>query len=180
MLYLDLGSRHDPDCSQLLTRDVRVGDRVVATCKTGRSRRKARQGRPPRPCTGKFLSTVQIGITLIGVLSGAFSGAIGVASFILAARIRTVTWHCGRSGRRRRRHYLCFTNFGEIVPMQIALRYPEAVAVMVAPAMVLLTKSFASAGLAAGSTTTKRKGRNCRSIWPGAASARIETARRSA
>ena len=92
---------------------------------------------------GKFLSTVQIGITLIGVLSGAFSGAtfgqrlsqwlleFGVpSSFADAIGVGLVVT------------VITYASLivGELVPKQIALRDPEAVAVKVAPAMVWLAK----------------------------------------
>jgi putative hemolysin len=90
---------------------------------------------------GKFLSSVQIGITLVGVLSGAFSGAtLGerLAQFLASTGIReTVADPLG----------VCIvvaiiTYFslivGELVPKQIALRDPERVAARVAPAMTIL------------------------------------------
>ena len=92
---------------------------------------------------GKFLSTVQIGITLIGVLSGAFSGAtlgqrlsqwlleLGVPpSFADAIGVGVVVT------------VITYASLivGELVPKQIALRDPEAIAVKVAPAMVWLAK----------------------------------------
>jgi Mg2+/Co2+ transporter CorB len=92
---------------------------------------------------GRFLSTVQIGITLVGVLSGAFSGAtlgvrlsgwlelqglspsladtLGVGSVVMAIT------------------YLSLI-IGELVPKQIALRDPERVAARVAPMMTVLSK----------------------------------------
>ena len=92
---------------------------------------------------GKFLSTVQIGITLIGVLSGAFSGATlglrltawlvelglseGLAEAIGVGVVVTIITYASLI-------------IGELVPKQIALRDPEAVAVRVAPYMVLLSK----------------------------------------
>ncbi|HXL31256.1 MAG TPA: hemolysin family protein [Bradyrhizobium sp.] len=92
---------------------------------------------------GKFLSTVQIGITLIGVLSGAFSGATlglrltawlvefglsqGLADAIGVGAVVTIITYASLI-------------VGELVPKQIALRDPEAVAVRVAPHMVLLSK----------------------------------------
>jgi putative hemolysin len=92
---------------------------------------------------GRFLSTVQIGITLVGVLSGAFSGATlgfrlaewltdlgipdGIADVIgIGAVVAAIT-------------YLSLI-IGELVPKRIALRAPEAIAVRVAPAMMLLAK----------------------------------------
>ena len=90
---------------------------------------------------GKFLSTVQIGITLIGVLSGAFSGATlglrltnllvgagwsqGVADAVGVGVVVTVITYASLI-------------IGELVPKQIALRDPELVAVRVAPYMTLL------------------------------------------
>ena len=90
---------------------------------------------------GKFLSSVQIGITLVGILSGAFSGAtlglrlttwlqsIGVASSIadvlgVGVVVVLIT-------------YVSLV-VGELVPKQIALRDAEGVAARVAPAMKLL------------------------------------------
>jgi magnesium and cobalt exporter, CNNM family len=91
---------------------------------------------------GKFLFKVQIGITLIGVLSGAFSGATlglrltawlvelglsqGLADAIGVGAVVTIITYASLI-------------VGELVPKQIALRDPEAVAVCVAPYMVLLS-----------------------------------------
>nr|WP_291656447.1 hemolysin family protein [Bosea sp. (in: a-proteobacteria)] len=92
---------------------------------------------------GRFLSTVQIGITLVGVLSGAFSGAT------LGARLSE--W-LGTQGFSQSMSdtlgvgivvvaitYLSLI-LGELVPKQIALRDPERVAARVAPVMALLSK----------------------------------------
>lgn len=92
---------------------------------------------------GKFLSTVQIGITLIGVLSGAISGAT------LGARLTALLIDLGLSkgladtlGVGVVVGVITYASLivGELVPKQIALRDPEAVAVRVAPAMMLLAK----------------------------------------
>ena len=51
---------------------------------------------------GKFLSTVQIGITLVGVLSGAFSGAtIGLRLASWLTGFGMSTGRCGRDWHRR-------------------------------------------------------------------------------
>lgn len=95
---------------------------------------------------GKFLSTVQIGITLIGIIAGAYSGAslggpmgerlalLGVpahaadeAGFILVIVATT---------------YFSLV-VGELVPKQVALRVAEPVAVIAARPMVVLAKVMA-------------------------------------
>ena len=92
---------------------------------------------------GKFLSTVQIGITLVGVLSGAFSGAtLGLrltqwlTSWGLSAGLAEV---CGVGLVVAAITYASLI-VGELVPKQIALRNPERIAVMVAPSMTMLAK----------------------------------------
>ncbi len=92
---------------------------------------------------GRFLSTVQIGITLVGVLSGAFSGAT------LGARLSGWLLDQGLSVAAANGlgvgsvvviiTYLSLI-VGELVPKQIALRNPEAVASKVARPMMLLSR----------------------------------------
>ncbi|RUU92099.1 HlyC/CorC family transporter [Mesorhizobium sp. M7A.F.Ca.MR.176.00.0.0] len=90
---------------------------------------------------GKFLSSVQIGITLVGVLSGAFSGAtLGerLAHFLASTGIReTVADPLGVGIVVAIITYFSLI-VGELVPKQIALRDPERVAARVAPAMTIL------------------------------------------
>lgn len=85
---------------------------------------------------GKFLSSVQIGITLVGVLSGAFSGAtlgVRLADALLDAGLSpTLANTLGVGGVVVAITYMSLI-FGELVPKQIALRAPEAVAVRIAP-----------------------------------------------
>jgi len=90
---------------------------------------------------GKFLSTVQIGITLVGVLSGAFSGAT------LGQRLTELFVELGMSrsladilGVGLVVTVITYATLivGELVPKQVALRNPEAIATRVAPAMDLL------------------------------------------
>lgn len=92
---------------------------------------------------GKFLSAVQIGITLVGVLLGAVSGATlglrvagALASagvpFALAQTLGVFLVVAAITGLS--------VIIGELVPKQIAMSNPEAIASRVAPAMALVAK----------------------------------------
>lgn len=93
---------------------------------------------------GRFLSSVQIGITAVGVLSGAFSGAT------LGARLAGALTDWGMDPDTAQTlgvgsvvlmlTYLSLI-VGELVPKQLALKNPEGVAIRVAPAMVLLSRA---------------------------------------
>ncbi|MCD2174138.1 hemolysin family protein [Rhizobium sp. C4] len=92
---------------------------------------------------GRFLSSVQIGITLVGVLSGAFSGATLGARLTQWLEIQGLSpsaadW-LGVGSVVVAITYLSLI-VGELVPKQIALRAPEAVATRVAPAMLWLSR----------------------------------------
>jgi magnesium and cobalt exporter, CNNM family len=92
---------------------------------------------------GKFFSTVQIGITLVGVGSGAFSGA--TLGLRVAAMLHDLGLSPGLSETLGVGIVVALITYfsliiGELVPKQIALRNPEAVAVRVAPAMTWLAK----------------------------------------
>ncbi|WP_430257572.1 hemolysin family protein [Neorhizobium sp. IRS_2294] len=90
---------------------------------------------------GRFLSSVQIGITLVGVLSGAFSGA--------TLGTRLTNWLSEQGMPQNFADWLGVGGVvvvitymslivGELVPKQIALRAPELVAAKVAPAMKMV------------------------------------------
>jgi putative hemolysin len=92
---------------------------------------------------GKFLSSVQIGITLVGVLSGAFSGAtLGerLASLLAENGVRPSVADPLGVGIVVALITYGSLIIGELVPKQIALRDPERVASRVAPAMAILAK----------------------------------------
>ena len=95
---------------------------------------------------GRFLSTVQIGITLIGVLAGAFSGSrlgtpVGQRLELFGlAHDTAVQFGFGL--------VIVVTTFvslviGELVPKQFALRAPEPIAVIMARPMLWLSKATA-------------------------------------
>ena len=92
---------------------------------------------------GRFLSTVQIGITLIGILAGAFSGASLGARLadLLADRgvARGLADPLGFGLIVSLVTYLSVV-MGELVPKQIALRDAEGIACLIAPPMTLLSR----------------------------------------
>jgi putative hemolysin len=91
---------------------------------------------------GRFLSTVQIGITAVGVLSGALSGAtlgLRLQTWLVAQGLdRDWASTLGVGGVVVAITYVSLI-VGELVPKQLALRNPEAVAIRMAPAMTFLS-----------------------------------------
>src|SRR5262249_7520971 len=92
---------------------------------------------------GRFLSTVQIGLTLGGALSGAFSAAspgLRLAEWFVDLGVRaSIAKAVGVGLVVAVMTYLSLV-IGELVPKQIALRDPEKIAVRVAPAMTALAR----------------------------------------
>ena len=92
---------------------------------------------------GRFLSTVQIGITLVGILAGAFSGAA------LGAMLTQIFLDQGMPERAAEPlgyglvigtiTYLSVV-VGELVPKHLALKSPEGIACAVAPLMALISR----------------------------------------
>src|SRR5688572_11538524 len=92
---------------------------------------------------GRFLSTVQIGITLVGILAGAFSGAT------LAVRVGEWLhgWGIPENVADPLAYGVVVTAItylslvaGELVPKQLALRNAEGIACAVSPAMTILSR----------------------------------------
>ena len=92
---------------------------------------------------GRFLSTVQIGITLVGILAGAYSGATfgSDLAFWLEARgvPDRVAEPLGFGIIVACLTYLSLI-IGELVPKHLALRNAEGIACAVAPAMSLMSR----------------------------------------
>lgn len=91
--------------------------------------------------SGKFLSSVQIGITLVGILSGAFSGAtLGLRLTTWLASVGVPSSVADVLGVAVVVIFITYVSLivGELVPKQIALRDAEGVAARVAPAMKTL------------------------------------------
>jgi putative hemolysin len=90
---------------------------------------------------GKFLSSVQIGITLVGVLSGAFSGAtlgLRLSEWLGSIGVPDNIADIGGTGLVVVVITYATLILGELVPKQVALRNPEAMASRVAPPMRIL------------------------------------------
>jgi len=91
-----------------------------------------------------FLSTVQTGITLIGILTGVFGGA-GIQDR-LSELLRLIPWISPYSHGLAIAIVVVAITFltlvvGELVPKRIALSNPEKIAAFVAPMMKLLAKT---------------------------------------
>ncbi|MDI3309364.1 MAG: hemolysin family protein [Acetobacteraceae bacterium] len=128
---------------------------VVSACRS-RLRAMAEAGHPGAAAAlalaedpGRFLSTVQIGITLVGILAGAFSGA--------ALGGRLGAWLVGLGVPPGVAEPLGFGLIialvtylsivvGELAPKRLALRHAEALACAVAPAMTIVSRTAAPVG----------------------------------
>jgi putative hemolysin len=91
---------------------------------------------------GRFLSTIQIGITLVGILAGAFGGAIIAEQ--LAPQLNRIAWIAPHGGAASLFVVVLGITYlslilGELVPKQIALNHAERIAAAVAPFMRALS-----------------------------------------
>ncbi|HWH17138.1 MAG TPA: hemolysin family protein [Allosphingosinicella sp.] len=95
---------------------------------------------------GRFLSTVQIGITLIGILAGAYSGAsLGGP---VGERLQLLGIEAGLARSLGFALVIILTTYaslivGELVPKQFALRAPEPIAAFMAAPMLWLARATA-------------------------------------
>ena len=118
--------------------------RLRAMAKTGR--RGAQTALDLAADPGRFLSTVQIGITLIGILAGAYSGAsLGGP---VGQRLAVLGLDPDTAQTAGFALVIVLTTYaslviGELVPKQFALRAPEPIAVFVALPMLWLSKATA-------------------------------------
>ena len=122
-----------------------MSELAIVSSREARLKALARAGSGGAQCAldlaadpGRFLSTVQSGITLIAIFAGAFSGAsLGepVAERLQLLGLEPTTAHTVGFGV-----VIVLTTFvslviGEIVPKQIALRSPEPIAVVMSRPM---------------------------------------------
>lgn len=97
---------------------------------------------------GKFLSAVQIGITLIGILTGAFSGAaLGARLMEILLSYGMSVWLAEPIGYGIVISIITYLSvvIGELVPKQYALRNAEGIACLTAPLMKVLSQVCAPA-----------------------------------
>lgn len=91
----------------------------------------------------RFLSTVQVGITLIGIMAGAFGGA--TVADQLASVLATIPALAANSQAIAFAIVIGITTYlslviGELVPKRLALQNPERIAVIVARPMAFLAQ----------------------------------------
>ncbi|MCZ8325591.1 MAG: hemolysin family protein [Sphingomonadaceae bacterium] len=95
---------------------------------------------------GKFLSTVQIGITLVGIIAGAYSGAsLGGPTGERLAALGLPERYADEVGFA---FVIALTTYfslviGELVPKQVALRAAEPIAMLAALPMALIARATA-------------------------------------
>ncbi len=103
----------------------------------------ARQALNLSQSPNRFLSTVQIGITLVGVLQGAFAGATLAHPVAMTLShievLRPISEALGLFTVVALTTYLSLV-VGELVPKRLGMQNPERVAALVAPAMHRLSQ----------------------------------------
>jgi putative hemolysin len=127
-----------------------LSELAIVSSRDARLRAMARSGSSGAQCAldlaaepGRFLSTVQSGITLISIINGAFSGAsLGepMADRLELAGLSHGTAHTVGYGIVIVLITFVSLVIGEIVPKQIALRSPEPIAVIIAKPMKWLSR----------------------------------------
>ena len=92
----------------------------------------------------KFLSTIQIGITLIGIISGAYGG-VAIADDVtpLFAMIPGLELYAKDLAMVTTVAVITYLSLiiGELVPKSMALNNPERYATLLSPFMIILTKA---------------------------------------
>ena len=132
-----------------------VSEFAIVSARPARLKALARKRRPGAASAmglaanpGRLLSIVQIGITLVGILMGTYSGAtVGAsfAEFLKDSGIPAQTAQAlGYGSIAAAITYLAIVA-GELLPKNLALRNPEVIACAVAPVMTVLSKAAAPA-----------------------------------
>ena len=111
-----------------------------------RGSRGARTAQALQADSGKFLSTVQIGITLVGIVAGAYSGAsLGGPTGERLAMLGVPERYAPEAGFTL---VIILTTYfslvvGELVPKQLALRAAEPIALIASRPMAMLARAMA-------------------------------------
>jgi putative hemolysin len=127
-----------------------MSELAIVSAKTARLRSKRDKGSSSAKVAlqlasnpGKFLSTVQIGITLIGIIAGAYSGAsLGAPVGERLERLGVSPEWADDAGFAA---VIALTTYfslvvGELVPKQLALRHAVPIALVMARPMALLAR----------------------------------------
>lgn len=130
-----------------------MSELAVVSARTSRLQQRAAEGQRGAQAAidlaanpTRFLSTVQIGITLIGIVTGAFGGA--TLSGPLSGALGNIPFLEPYSDAIGVAVVVAVTTYlsliiGELVPKRIALQQTERIACLVAPPMTLLSKAAA-------------------------------------
>lgn len=133
-----------------------LSELAVVSARRGRLKAMAENGRPGAASAlalaadpGRFLSTVQIGITLVGILAGAFSGAAlgGRLSAFLEISLGFSHRVAEIAGYGFVILVITYASLviGELVPKNLALRHAEVISCAIAPFMMVLSRFAAPA-----------------------------------
>jgi putative hemolysin len=127
-----------------------MSEMAIVSSREARLRAMARNGSSGAQCAldlsadpGRFLSTVQTGITLIAIIAGAYSGAsLGEPT---AQRLQALGLDPDTAQNVGFGLVIVLVTFvslvvGELVPKQLALRSPEPIAALISRPMLLLSK----------------------------------------
>ena len=126
-----------------------MSELAIVSSREARLKAMAKNGSSGAQCAlqlaanpGRFLSTVQIGITLVGILAGAYSGA--TLGKPVGERIALLGFDADTAQTIGFAVVIVLTTFasvviGELVPKQFALRSPEPIAAIVARPMRYLS-----------------------------------------
>ena len=127
-----------------------MSELAIVSARTARLRAAAQQGNGGAKIAlelaaepGKFLSTVQIGITLIGIVAGAYSGSsLGGP---VGERLAAIGFPTGWAQEAGFAAVIAVTTYlslvvGELVPKQVALRAAVPIAILMARPMEMLAR----------------------------------------
>ena len=127
-----------------------MSELAIASSRKARLQQRAESGDPGAQAAldlandpGRFLSSVQIGITLIGILTGAFGGAsLGGALGEVFAGVPFLVPYSNALGVGLVVAIITYLSLiiGELVPKQLALNNPEGIAARVARPMRTLAR----------------------------------------